>query len=139
MSYGVSLALQAALYQALLADADLATLIGTAVYDEVPSGLIPSTYVTLGPEVALDRSDKTGDGAEHRVDISVVSEIAGFATAKAVAVAVSDALHGETIGLSRGTLVSLRFDRARASREDAANLRRIDLRFVARVSDEISE
>jgi hypothetical protein len=135
MSYGVAVALQAAIYQHLLADTELVGLIGSAIYDEVPNGTIPSTYVALGPETALDRSDKSGGGAEHRITISVVSDVAGFATSKTVAVAVSDALHGTALSLARGRLVSLNFDRAVASREEAANLRRIDLRFRARVDD----
>lgn len=137
MSYGVAVALQAAVYQALLADSGVSALIGSAVYDEVPSGVIPSTYVAIGPEVAVDQSDKTGTGAEHRLQVSVVSDVAGFATAKGVAVAVSDALHNGDFGLSRGRLVRLQFDRATASREEAANLRRVDLRFVARVEDTV--
>jgi len=36
MSYGVSSALQAAVYQALISDADLAALVGTAIYDALP-------------------------------------------------------------------------------------------------------
>lgn len=135
MSYGVAVALQTAVYQHLLADTVLADLIGTAVYDEVPGGTIPSTYVALGPETALNRSDITGGGAEHRIIVSVVSDVAGFATAKAVAVAVSDALQDADLTLTRGTLVSMNFDRAVASREDAANLRLIEMRFVARVDD----
>jgi hypothetical protein len=135
MSYGVSVALQSAIYQAILADPAVGALVGTAIYDEVPSGVIPATYVTLGPEVAVDQSDKTGTGAEHRVMISVVSDVSGFASAKAVAVAISDVLHNADLVLARGSLVALRFDRAVASREEAANLRRIDLRFVARVED----
>ncbi len=135
MSYGVSMALQTALYQHLVADVALNGLIGTSVFDEVPSGIAPSTYVTLGPEVAIDRSDKTGHGAEHRFVISIITEVAGFGAAKAVAVAVSDALHNQNLTLSRGHLVSMQFDRANAIREDAANLRRIDMRFRARIDD----
>lgn len=135
MSYGVSVALQAAVYQHLLADVDLMGLIGSAIYDEVPSGAIPSTYVSLGPETVLDRSDGDGSGALHRFEIAVVSDVSGFAGAKAVAVAVSDALTGADLNLARGHLVALRFERAVASREEAANLRRIDLRFAARVQD----
>ncbi|GAA6207821.1 DUF3168 domain-containing protein [Cognatishimia sp. WU-CL00825] len=135
MSYGVSVALQSAIYQCLQSDAALNSLIGTAVFDEVPGGTIPSTYVTLGPEIALDRSDKTDAGALHRFTVSVVSDAPGFSNSKAVAVAVSDALHQTALGLSRGHLISLVFERAAASREEAANLRRIDLRFAARVED----
>ena len=137
MSYGVAVALQAAVYQRLSADSAVNALIGAAVYDEVPGGVIPSTYVAIGPEVAVDQSDKTGVGAEHRFQVAVVSDVAGFATAKGVAVAVSDALHNGQLTLTRGQLVSLQFDRATASREEAANVRRVDLRFVARVEDTV--
>ncbi|MDO6727232.1 DUF3168 domain-containing protein [Cognatishimia sp. 1_MG-2023] len=136
MSYGVAVALQTAVYQQLVDDVPLDALIGDAVYDELPSGVIPATYVTLGPETVVDRSDKSGGGAVHRFVVSVVSDVAGFATPKAVAVAVSDALHNADLGLARGQLVSLVFERATATREDAANLRRIDLRFAARVDDQ---
>lgn len=136
MSYGVALALQVAVFEQLSAHADLAALIGDAIFDEVPAGAIPATYVAIGPDVALDRSDQTANGALHRLTVSVVSDLAGFAPAKAAAVAVSDALHGADLALSRGHLVALRFERAVASKDESANLRRIDLRFAARVEDE---
>ncbi len=136
MSYGIALALQVAVFEQLSSDAALAALIGDAIYDEVPAGAIPATYVALGAEVALDRSDQTSDGALHRFTVSVVSDLAGFAPAKAAAVAVSDALHNAELSLGRGHLVSMLFERAAASKEEAANLRRIDLRFAARVEDE---
>lgn len=137
MSYGLAEVLQVAIYQHLQSDAQLISLIGSAVYDEVPAGTLPETYVSLGVETVLDRSDKTGAGAEHRLTISVVSEAAGFVTSKAVAVAVSDALDDADLVLARGRLVFLNFDRATAKRVGSANTRRIDLRFRARVEDNI--
>ncbi|MEE2945548.1 MAG: DUF3168 domain-containing protein [Pseudomonadota bacterium] len=136
MSYGVAVALQAAVYQHLLSDTGVSDLVGSAIYDEVPNGTIPSTYVSLGAETVLDRSDADGSGALHRFEVSVVSDVSGFAGAKAVAVAVSDALTDADLTLARGQLVALRFERAVASREEAANLRRIELRFGARVQDD---
>ncbi len=44
MSYSVSAALQAAVYQALIGDASLAGLVGTAIYDAIPTGTLPVTY-----------------------------------------------------------------------------------------------
>ncbi|MHC0053108.1 DUF3168 domain-containing protein [Actibacterium sp. D379-3] len=136
MSYGAAAALQAAVYQRLVADAALAAIVGGAIYDAVPPGDLPATYVSIGPEDARDRSDKTGAGALHIFTISVVSNIAGFAQAKAVAAAVSDALNDAPLVLSRGTLVGLSFDRARARRVRNGDVRRIDLTFRARVDDE---
>ncbi|WP_127111748.1 DUF3168 domain-containing protein [Shimia sediminis] len=137
MSYAMAEALQGAIYTHLQGDAAVAALIGDAVYDEVPPGDLPGTYVSLGTETVLDRSDKSGAGAEHRLTISVISEAAGFAVSKAVAVAISDALEGADLTLARGRLVFLKFDRATARRAGSANTRRIDLRFRARVEDNV--
>lgn len=137
MSYAMAEALQSAIYVHLQADAPLSLLIGTAIYDEVPSGVLPQTYVSLGLETARDRSDQSGHGAEHQLTISVMSEAAGFADAKAAAAAVSDALVEADLTLARGRLVFLKFDRATARRVGSANTRRIDLRFRARVEDNV--
>lgn len=136
MSYGVSAALQAAIYQRLLADTALAALVGTAIYDNPPSGAVLGTYVSLGPEDVRDRSDKTGYGALHMVMISVITDAAGFQVAKQVGAAVSDALQGAELVLSRGALCYINFDRATARRVGTGETRRIDLRFDARVQDD---
>jgi hypothetical protein len=127
--------LQAAVFACLRADATLAGLVGDAVYDAAPPGALPALYVSLGPEVVRDRSDGTGTGAEHEFTIAVVSDAAGFAGAKAVAGAVSDALAGAALVLSRGRLVGLWFLRAKALRVGTGERRRIDLTFRARVED----
>lgn len=133
MSYASASALQAAIFQRLMADSAVDALVGSAIYDAVPAGPVPDTYVSIGPEDARDRSDKTGSGAEHDFSVSVVTEAAGFQNAKAIAGAVTDALVGAELILSRGRLVDLWFLRARARRVGAADQRRIDLWFRARV------
>lgn len=136
MSYGVAAALQSAVYQRLLADAEVNALVGAAVYDALPAGDLPETYVSIGPEEVRDRSDKDGAGALHRFAVSVVTERAGFGGAKTVAAAVSDALVNADLSLGRGRLVGLWFERAVARRAGkAGRVRRIDLRFRARVED----
>ena len=135
MSYGVSSALQQAVFQRLQADTALVTLVGTDIFDAAPPGIVPETYVSIGPEDVKDASDKSATGAVHEFTVSVVSDAAGFRTAKDVAAAVSDALVGAALVLSRGTLVSLTFLRAKAKRVQDADTRRIDLRFRARVED----
>lgn len=135
MSYAVANALQTAVYQTLIGDATITTLVGADVYDAVPFGTVPSTYVSLGPEIVVAASDKSGDGAEHRFTVSVVTDAGGFSGAKSVAVAVSDALHGADMTLSRGTLVSVQFSKAIAKRAEDGTVRRIDMTFRARVED----
>ena len=135
MSYGVAAALQAAVYQRLMADTALDALVGDAIYDAVPPGTVTGTYVSLGPEDAKDASDQVGRGASHDFVVSVVTDQAGFQTAKAAAAAVSDALTGAALVLARGRLVGLWFVKARARRVEEADVRRIDLTFRARVED----
>lgn len=135
MSYGVAAALQAAIYQRLMANSALDALIGSAIYDAVPPGTTVGTYVSIGPEVVRDASTQSERGAFHEFSVSVVSDDAGFQKAKAVAAAVSDALTGATLILARGRLVGLWFLRGRARRVEEADVRRIDLFFRARVED----
>ncbi len=133
MSYAMAEALQAAIFARLAGDAALSALVGGAIYDAAPPGAGSGTFVLIGPEEVRDAADKTADGAEHRLLISVVSDAAGFQLAKAVAVAVSDALAGPVPSLSRGRLVSLAFVKGAAKRTEAGTARRIDLTFRARV------
>ncbi len=135
MSYGVSAALQTAVYAHLQADTALTALVGTAVYDNPPAGAPLGTYVSLGPEDVKDRSTKTNHGALHILTISVVTDLPGFQNAKDVAAAVNDALVDAPLVLSRGRLVSMNFNRATARRVSTGDIRRIDLTFHARVED----
>ena len=136
MSYAVSGALQAAVFAALSGNVALVGLVGSAIYDAVPAGTVPDLYVRLGTETVREASDGSGAGAVHSLTVSVITTNPGFASAKAAATAVSDALHDADLALTRGTLVSLQFERATARRIDAASARQIDLRFRARVSDD---
>jgi len=130
MSYGAAAALQAAIFQRLTAAEGLA---GVPVVDAMPRGAGRGTFVLIGPEEVRDASDRSGPGAEHRLSISVISDAAGFAEAKAVAAAVSDSLAGAELVLMRGRLVGIHFLRAEARRLDAGAVRRIDLTFRARI------
>jgi hypothetical protein len=136
MSYAVSGALQSAVFAALSGNAALVGLVGSAIYDAVPAGTVPDLYVRLGTETVREASDGSGAGAVHFLTVSVITTNPGFASAKAAATAVSDALHDADLALTRGTLVSMQFERATARRIDAASARQIDLRFRARVSDD---
>ena len=135
MTYGVSAALQTALFGALSGDADLSNLVSGAIFDAEPAGVLPEIYVTLGPETVRAGSDGSGGGALHEFVISVVTDAAGFATAKVAAVAVCDVLIDVELDLSRGRLVSCRFAKAKAARVEKGAARRIDLTFRARVDD----
>ena len=135
MSYGASAALQAAIYGRLIGHPVVSALAGSAIYDALPAGPLPDTYVTLGPEDVRERSDASGGGAWHHVIISVVTEEAGFHAAKLLAAAIGDSLVDADLALDRGRLTGLHFHRARAKRESGGQRRRIDLTFRARVED----
>lgn len=136
MSYAVAAALQAAVYARLAGDPAVSALAGDAVFDAVPPGTPPGTFVVVGPEEVLDRSDASGAGAEHRIRITVVSAAAGFQRAKELAGAVSDALlEGSMPPLRRGRVVGLWFQRAVAARTRTTGARRIELFFRVRVED----
>lgn len=136
MSYAMSSALQSAIFAALSTDGALAGVVGTAIYDALPTGTVPDLYVALGPEQVQIADDKTGSGAVHLLTVSVVTEAPGFAAAKTAAGMVCDVLHEAPLVLSRGRLVSLRFREARAAKIDKGTGRKIDLTFRARVEDD---
>ena len=136
MSYAVSSALQAAVYQRLAGDAAVSAATNGAIYDNVPGGVLPETYVTLGPEDVTARNDRGTYGSQHDFMVSVFSDAGGFQTAKDIGAAISDALVDADLTLSQGTLVSLDFLKARARRSTTSPLRQIDLWFRARVDDD---
>jgi hypothetical protein len=130
MSYSAAAALQTAVFARLTGFPALA---GVAVVDAVLPGTGTGKFVLLGPESATDKSDKSGAGVEHQFQVSVISDDAGFLTAKVIAGYVSDALVGANLPLSTGLLVDLSFVRAVARRLKEGENRRIDLIFRARV------
>lgn len=129
MSYAASAALQAAIHHRL---ATAPALAGVAIHDALPPGPA-GTFVLIGPEQVRDASDRSGPGAEHRPEISVITDAQGFLAAKTIAAAIADLLVQPGLTLSRGRLVGLTFDRATARRRDLGAVRRIDLTFRARI------
>lgn len=129
MSYALAGAVQAAVHGVLVVHPALA---GVAVVDAVPPGGAAGTFVMIGAEEVRDASDATGAGAEHRVEISVRSDAAGFAAAKGVAAAVCEAMEGLALSGS-GRVVGVWFQRAKAVRSEDGAERRVDLTFRVRV------
>lgn len=133
MSYGATAALQTAVFSRLSADQTLAGLVGTNLFDAIPPGPLPPLYVSLGAERVRDASDKSGRAAIHDFAINVVSEQAGFLSAKEAAAAVSDALLSGPLSMARGQVVNLSFQRARARKSGSS--REIEIWFRAFVDD----
>lgn len=133
MSLAFSAPLQAAVFARLSGDPAVTALVGNAIHDALPPGIPPTLYVLLGPEEVRPRHDSGGRGAEHDFTISVISETAGFHTAKALAHAICEALASPDLSLSGGVVVGLWFRHARARRLEQGNLREIVLTFRARI------
>ncbi len=134
MTYAMGESLQTAVYRRLAADPAIDATVAGAVYDAVPDAA-PDLFVALGPEKATGLSDSGGEGAIHQMRVSVVTRRGGYVAAKAVAALVCDSLAGADLPLTRGRLVSMRFVRAEARRDEGEGTRRIDLWFRARLDD----
>ena len=134
MTYAAAAALQEAVFAHLNTDPTVTAILGGAIHDALPAGPVPPLYLSLGPELARDRSDGSARGAEHEITLSIVAETAGFHLAKTAAAAICDALTNAALTLTRGRLVALHFIRATAKR-DSGGRRRIDLTFRARLDD----
>ena len=102
-----ALALQAAIVAALLADDDLAALVGDRIHDAPPrDAAFP--YVSLGLMRATDWSTATEDGAEHEVTVHVWSRERGKRACHAIMAAIRGVLHDAPLTLDGHALVNLR-------------------------------
>lgn len=128
-----SVPLQAAVYARLTQDAAVTALVGSAIHDALPPGIPPALYILLGPEEVRPRHDSGGRGAEHDFTVSVITETAGFSSAKTLADAVCTALEGAALDLDEANVVGLWLRQARARRLDQGNLREIAMTFRARI------
>ena len=137
MSYAMSAALQEAVFVALSGNPVLIAAL-EGIYD-APTGSDGTpplgTYITLGDEVAKDRSSGTHKGVTLDFEVNIHSDFAGFSKAKAVSAEVVDTLAWADLSLSRGQLINLRFLKSRTRRGAAPETRRIALVFRAILDD----
>jgi hypothetical protein len=103
------------------------------VYDAMPSGTLPQTFIALGAETVSDASDQTGHGALHSVTVSVITSKPGFMEAKQLAGVVGQTLLDGPIPMAQGRVVFFNFLRAAARRDTDSQTRRIDMVFQARL------
>ncbi len=131
------LALQKAIYAHLSADADIAALVGTRLFDNVP-GDAGFPYLTLGEAQVSDWSAGEEGGSEHFLSLHVFSRAGGRAEAKSIMGAVHSVLHDAGLTLEGFSLVNLRFLSAETRRESDGATWRGTIRFRA-VTEPISE
>lgn len=88
-----TLDLQGAIVARLKADAALAELVSTSVFDRVPGGTAPP-YVVVGEDQDVPDLAECIDGSEIFVTINAYSRSVGKPGVKRIAGAVKAALHG---------------------------------------------
>lgn len=130
-----SAALQSGIYQTLSNATSISNLIGTNIFDAVPSGLVAETYVLIGEEKVISKADFNNGATRHDVTINVVSSASGFSDAKIVASEICNVLDGAAMVLSAGNLRNIQFRMARSRRDTGATERRIDLVFRALIDE----
>jgi len=112
-----SVALRAAIHDALIADGALTALLaGPKIYDEPPPG-VAFPYVTLGEARITDFSTGTEPGEEHLLTLHAWSRQGGHREAHLIAGALLQALDDAPLALDDHHLVNLRFSLADIRRE----------------------
>lgn len=117
MPTAASVALRAAVHDALAADAALVNILGGAkVYDEPPRA-VAFPYVTLGEARIADFSAGGEAGEEHQLTLHAWSRQGGHKEAHRIAGALLQALDDAPLALADHALVNLRFSVADIRRE----------------------
>jgi hypothetical protein len=104
-----TLALQKAIFAALIADAAVAALVGDRIYDAAPrDAAFP--YLAFGPARLADWSTGSEAGSEHRFLVHAWSRKRGKRETFAIAEAVGAVLHDQSLELDGHALVNLRLE-----------------------------
>lgn len=126
-----SFALQSSLYQTLIADAGLLSLLGGGrVYDNVPQPVI-FPFITIGEPSIRDWSTGTETGLEHLITIHVWSRYGGKKELYEIADAIRDALDEQPIAVSGQHLINLRHQFSDLNRDADGETYHAVLRFRA--------
>lgn len=108
MAVDAGLALQKALYGALLADEMLEALIDRRIYDNVPGDAV-FPYLTIGDAWMSDWGSDTHEGAEHRLSFHVYARSGGRGQIKEIIGQLNKILNGADPDLEDHNLVNLHF------------------------------
>lgn len=126
-----ALALRAAVFERLAADATLAGLLdGAKIYDEPPRAAAPP-YVALGQVESADASGDAAPVEEHQLTLEVWSREGGLAQALKAADRVVRLLDGAELAVQGVRLANLAWRFTDASRAADGGLRRAVVRFRA--------
>lgn len=127
-----SLELQGAIVTKLKATPAVTALIGTRIYDSVPS-TATFPYVSIGPEQTLADDADCITGFEIFMQLDAWSRATGSPEVKRIAEAVRDALHDFELPLTDNALVSFRHRQTRVLKDPDGLTAHAALEFVALV------
>ena len=129
---GPILALRGAILSHLLADAELAALMGGAVrlHDEPPRAAEP-VYAVFGAAAARDWSTGGDRGHEHDVAIVAWGKSGSARSALAAAERMADLLHEAALAPAGHRLVAIRVTAIECDRDAATSLARATVRLKA--------
>ncbi len=117
-----ALALQEALYDALVTSTELITALGGPyIYDEVPRGKKP-LYIVFGDMTHSDWSTSTEDGTEHFITLNIWSRHKGRKEVTQISALVLSALEGLLQALSGHALVNFRHEFTETGRDKETDL-----------------
>jgi hypothetical protein len=123
--------LQKAVYETLVADSTLTSLLGgTAIHDHVPQGAA-FPYVVLDQTRVADWSTGTEAGAEHQLTLHVWSRYRGKAESYAIADIIRELLDDTPLLLAENHLVNLRHQFSDLKRDPDGETWHAALRFRA--------
>lgn len=114
---GASIALRRATVAALRGHPPLATRL-TGLFDSPPPGQ-PYPYLSFGPDVTSDWSHKSGEGREHRLQLSLWDDAADRSGMMEAMAEIEDALDALPSDIGGHRLVSFRLLRSLVLREPA--------------------
>lgn len=121
--------LKAAIRAALLADSEVAALVGTAIHDASPRGMKPPCLM-LGDARLREAGSIAGESVIVDLDLAAITEERGSASALAIVSATRAALAGALV-LDGYHLVALEPRQATTRHDPASGLTRASLSYRA--------
>ena len=127
-----TLALQSAVYGALVGSPGLAAALGSGrIFDHVPRRATPP-YVAIAGSTAQDWSTGSDIGDDHTLTLHIWSDLAGRAEVSRIMAEIIAALHDHPLTLDGFRLVNIRHERSETRRLAEADRFQGIVRFRAK-------